>query len=146
MNFPAERFLLQHLQGGIIILFFLVSAFCSCISESHPEKITAKKEPGQKMTASAYGSNIILNGIYTGKNLYVQNPFSDLGGFCITSKPVVNGSVSTALIHSSAFEIRLSDYNLKNGDSVHIVITHDDNCLPKVLNPEAIGLKRDTVK
>jgi hypothetical protein len=87
-----------------------------------------------------------LNGIYTGKNLYVQNPFSDFGGFCITAKPVVNGNVSTALIHSSAFEIRLSDYNFKNGDSVHIVITHDDNCLPEILNPEVIGLKRDTVK
>jgi len=87
-----------------------------------------------------HGSRMKLDGVYTGKNLYIQNPLSAPNGFCITEKPSVNGSESTALVSSSAFEIDLKSYNLKIGDSVHIVIIHHDNCNPKVLNPEAIGL------
>lgn len=37
---------------------------------------------------------------------------------------------------SSAYEIPLSFYNFKAGDSVNIVIRHYAGCAPKLLNPE----------
>ena len=91
-----------------------------------------------KVRGTPDGSKMVLKGVYTGRNIYVQNPFSDLGGFCVAFAPVVNGSVTTRLIHSSAFEIDLEPYHFKIGDPVEIVITHDSGCEPKVLNPEAL--------
>jgi len=87
------------------------------------------------------GGEIILDGIYQGKNLYVMNPFASSGvGFCVY-EVTVNGKISTDEINSSAFEIDLSVYNLNIGDKIRIVIKHKDNCTPKVLNPEAIKPK-----
>ena len=81
---------------------------------------------------------IVLNGIYQGKNIYVMNPFAGDGvGFCV-SKITVNDQLSTDEINSSAFEIDLSIYNFQIGEKVVIVIEHKSNCTPKVLNPEVL--------
>ncbi len=85
---------------------------------------------------TAFGGIITLEGVYQGKNLYVQNPFAGSGvGFCAT-EVLVNDVKSTDEIQSSAFEIDLSVYKLKIGDKVKVVIKHKDDCKPKVLNPE----------
>lgn len=85
-----------------------------------------------------YGEKIILKGTYKGKNLFIQNPFSNHGGLCVSLWPEVNGDISNRLVSSSAFEINLEEYNFKTGDPVEIVIKHDGGCTPKVLNPEVI--------
>ncbi len=72
-----------------------------------------------------------------GKNMYIQNPFSDKNGtkLCVDSV-YVNGKPITDKIHSTAFEINLAEIGLVNGDSLEIVLFHNSDCLPKVLNPD----------
>lgn len=75
-----------------------------------------------------------VQGIYSGKNMYVQNPVSSSGtGFCIHAVSV-NGISDTAKIQSSAFEIDLPSFNVKKGDSVTIIFFHEAGCRPKILN------------
>jgi hypothetical protein len=89
----------------------------------------------------AQAGTIVLDGNYQGKNIFVQNPFSEAGvGFCVY-QVTVNDKVSTDEINSSAFEIDLSNFNLKVGDKVTIKIMHKDGCTPKVLNPEVLKPK-----
>ena len=88
-----------------------------------------------------HAGNIVLEGNYQGKNLYVQNPFAGSGvGFC-TYEVTVNGDVTTDEINSSAFEIDFKNFQLNQGDKVVIVIKHKDDCRPKVLNPEVLKPK-----
>jgi len=93
------------------------------------------------LVSSAQDNNetqIIHEGHYQGKNLYVQNPFAGSGvGFCVI-KVTVNGDVTTDQIGSSAFEIDFSNLNLAVGDPVTVKIVHKLDCLPKVLNPEVL--------
>ena len=50
-------------------------------------------------------TNVVLDGHYQGKNLYIQNPFSGSGvGFCVIAV-YVNDDVTTDQVNSSAFEI-----------------------------------------
>ncbi len=89
----------------------------------------------------AQAGTIVLDGNYQGKNIFVQNPFSEAGvGFCVY-QVTVNDKVSTDEINSSAFEVDLSNFNLKVGDKVTIKIMHKDGCTPKVLNPEVLKPK-----
>ena len=90
---------------------------------------------------ATYAGNIVLEGNYQGKNLYVQNPFAGSGvGFC-TIKIEVNGQVTNDEINSSAFEIDFTNLGLKVGDKVSVKIEHKDDCKPKVLNPEVLKPK-----
>ena len=86
--------------------------------------------------------NIVLEGNYQGKNLYIKNPYAGTGvGFCVF-EVTVNGSVTTDEWNSSAFEIDLSIHDLDLGDQVVVVIKHKDDCpTPKVLNPEVLNPK-----
>lgn len=80
-------------------------------------------------------SRIILEGPYQGNNLYIQNPFAaDDVGFCCRSVSV-NGNYGLAETESSAFEIKLDALGLQIGEQIKIIITHDDDCKPKILNP-----------
>lgn len=92
-------------------------------------------------TLTAFSGEIVVEGIYQGKNLYIINPFSTSGsGFCIF-EVMVNGKISNDEINSSAFEIDLAVYNLKPGDKIVIIIKHTDNCAPRVVNPEVLKPK-----
>ncbi len=86
---------------------------------------------------TSYGGEIVLNGIYQGKNLFVMNPFSPTGGFCVTEVKV-NDHKSNDDLNSSAFEIDLSVYQFIPGDKIVIIITHKDGCKPRVLNEDVI--------
>lgn len=92
-------------------------------------------------TLFGYSGEIKLEGIYQGKNLYVQNPFASSGvGFCVI-EVTVNGKMTTDEINSSAFEIDLSVFQLNQGDKVSVIIKHKENCTPKILNPEVLKPK-----
>lgn len=89
----------------------------------------------------SYAGVIVLEGNYQGKNLYVQNPFRSAGvGFC-AYEVTVNGQVTTDEVNSSAFEIDFKNLGLKIGDKVTVKIEHQDDCTPKVLNPEVLKPK-----
>lgn len=93
-------------------------------------------------TSAVMAGNIVLEGNYQGKNLFVKNAFAGTGvGFCVF-EVTVNGSVTTDEWNSSAFEIDLSILDLDLGDQIVIVIKHKDDCpTPKVLNPEVLNPK-----
>lgn len=84
----------------------------------------------------AQPNTLVLEGNYLGKNIYIQNPFNESGdGFC-TVEVRVNGIKMLQSTNSSAYVIPLDSFNFKLYDSVRIVITHENNCTPKVLNTE----------
>lgn len=88
--------------------------------------------------SSVFAGEIVLEGNYQGKNLYVQNPFAGSGvGFC-AFEVTVNGEVATDELSSSAFEIDFTSFRLTVGEKVSVVIKHKDDCKPKVLNPEVL--------
>lgn len=92
-------------------------------------------------TQSWASGDIVLNGIFQGKNLYVMNPFASSGiGFCVYEVSV-NGKITTDEINSSAFEIDLSVFQFKIGDKITVEIKHKENCSPKVLNAEVLKPK-----
>jgi hypothetical protein len=84
---------------------------------------------------------IVLEGHYQGKNLFVQNPFSEAGvGFCVY-EVTVNDQIATDEINSNAFEIDMANFGLKPGDKVTVKVSHKDGCTPMVLNPEVLKPK-----
>ena len=84
---------------------------------------------------------IVLEGNYQGKNLYIQNPFSEAGvGFCVF-EVTVNGQIATDEINSSAFEVDMANFGLSIGDPVTVNVKHKDGCTPVVLNPEVLKPK-----
>ena len=90
---------------------------------------------------AANASVIVLEGNYQGKNLFVQNPFSEAGvGFCVYEVSV-NNMVATDEINSNAFEVDMANFALKPGDKVTVKISHKDGCTPVVLNPEVLKPK-----
>ena len=105
------------------------------------EKETSDEELIEEVNCASdtIGSPIILEGIYNGKNVYVQNPFKSESqkGFCV-ERVSVNYDVTTETIQSSAFEIDFEDRGVKIGDSVIVVIEHSGCNAPKILNPEVL--------
>ena len=86
--------------------------------------------------------DILAHGVYQGKNLLVQNPFSATGvGFCVTSVEV-NGKICDSVgINTSAFEIDFRKEGIRPGDKVIVTIHHKAGCKPIVLNPEALSTR-----
>jgi hypothetical protein len=84
---------------------------------------------------------IVLEGNYQGKNLFIQNPFSEAGvGFCVFEVSV-NDQIATDEINSSAFEVDMNNFGLKISDPVVVKVKHKDGCTPVVLNPEVLKPK-----
>ncbi len=83
--------------------------------------------------SSAQNAELVLNGTYQNKNIYIQNPYSsDKINFC-TEKIIVNGT-EIKFEQASAYEINLKNLNLKLDDSVKVIIKHKADCKPKVLH------------
>ncbi|MCU0352663.1 MAG: hypothetical protein MUD08_02825 [Cytophagales bacterium] len=88
------------------------------------------------LSARVYAGQIIISGVYQGKNLYVQNPLSpDKVGFC-ANEVFVNDKKTISNIKLGSFEVDLSF--LEIGESVTVRITHKDGCAPKLLNPQVL--------
>ncbi len=84
---------------------------------------------------------IVLEGNYQGKNIFIQNPFSEAGvGFCVF-EVTVNDQIATDEINSSAFEVDMKNFGLSVGDKVVVQVKHRDGCTPTILNPEVLRPK-----
>jgi hypothetical protein len=80
--------------------------------------------------------DIVLSGVYRGKDIYVQNPyFSAEGSFCIDYISV-NGQKIIAAPATSAIKIDLSEFAIDA--PISILVHHHGGCLPKILNPEVL--------
>jgi len=89
-------------------------------------------------SGSAYAGNLVIEGRYQQRNIFVVNPVSDDGvGYCVY-EVTVNGQTTSDEVNSQAFEIDLSIYTFKAGDPVIVLIKHKDGCAPKILNPGAL--------
>lgn len=80
---------------------------------------------------------LIISGTYMGKNLYVQNPFSeDKLSFC-TQYVYVNEKLVIENPVSSAFEVDLSFLPLNTPLEIRLV--HKPGCAPQVVNVHVIN-------
>lgn len=88
-----------------------------------------------------FAGEITVKGFYQGKNIYVMNPLLDSKDeFCVV-RVLVNDQETNDKHNSSAFEIDLNNFEFKIGAEIYIVIEHKNNCLPKILNPEALMIR-----
>ncbi len=86
--------------------------------------------------AVAQQNELVLTGIYNGKNLYVQNPIStNLKDYC-TREVYVNGTLVFQNPRSSAYTINLS--HLADKNPVEIKIRYSEGCMPKIINPQVV--------
>ena len=90
-------------------------------------------------SSNLFAGELVLEGLYLGKNLLVINPFADETNksFCIVEVDV-NGTPIADDINNSSFEIDFTTQGLKAGDKVSVKIQHKDGCTPKVINPEVL--------
>ncbi|HXC05285.1 MAG TPA: hypothetical protein VNZ86_11070 [Bacteroidia bacterium] len=81
------------------------------------------------------GERFELSGLYSGKNLFIQNGSScndSADTYCCTTVVTVNGK-EVQVERSSAYEIKLDSMGFKTGDSLMVVIYHKPCCKPKLL-------------
>lgn len=84
---------------------------------------------------------LLLTGVYNGKNLYVQNPLSNnMKDYC-TQEVWVNDRQVFSNPRSSAFTVNLS--HLPELSPVNIRIVYKNGCAPKVINPQVIYSRND---
>ncbi|OHX68341.1 hypothetical protein [Flammeovirga pacifica] len=83
----------------------------------------------------AQDGEMIVTGVYKGSNLYVENPMLQDGSFCI-NKVLINNSDMQKLPNASAFEIELN--HIQKGDHISVILFHSNDCVPRILNPNAI--------
>jgi len=88
------------------------------------------------ISLASQGQQLKLEGVYRGRDVYIQNPYnSSKKHFCIQSI-AVNGRTVMSSPNSSALTIDLSSFNLN--DSISIIVFHYAECLPKFLNPRVL--------
>lgn len=91
------------------------------------------------LSTMSYSGVVIVEGKYQNKNLYVQNAYSGSGVGYSAYAVYVNEKLTNDEINSTAFEIDLSQLDLKFGEQVSIKIMHrDDATPPRVLNPDVL--------
>ncbi|MCK9256127.1 MAG: hypothetical protein GX793_09300 [Bacteroidales bacterium] len=86
----------------------------------------------------ASANEMVLSGIYQGKNLYFLNPIIDENQEYCAYEIRVNGKLYDDVINSSTFGIYLDYLGLKFGQDFKIIIKHHENCYPKLINPEVL--------
>ncbi len=91
-------------------------------------------------SSQLWAGELLLSGVYRGSNLYVQNPHDGEGNYCITAI-YINNQKLDQVPQATAFDLDLS--SLEVNAPVIIKIFHNDNCRPKILNPNAIRTKDD---
>ncbi|WP_053404398.1 hypothetical protein [Persicobacter sp. CCB-QB2] len=90
------------------------------------------------LPALGVAGELVIRGLYQGRDLYVQNPELPDGGFA-TAEVFLNGTKVLAHPTSSAYTIPLN--TLKVDDSVKVLITYDGSLPPKVINPQVLRPK-----
>jgi hypothetical protein len=85
-----------------------------------------------------YAAKLSLEGVYQGKNVFIQNPTDASGfGYCI-SKIYVNGDLMPISLNSPTLTINLKSLKMSIGEPVFLVIHHGDDCTPKIVNSEVL--------
>ena len=83
-------------------------------------------------------SEIHLQGLYNGRNLFVQNPLYKQSKHLCVEEIYLNDQIVMQMPSSSAIEVRMED--LLTRAEVDIRIIHKSSCRPEVLNPEVLSV------
>ena len=85
------------------------------------------------------GQEIILKGIYQGKNLYVLNSAIDLSKniFCVNAV-YVNDVITEDEINSNSFEIDFTNLKIPIGQKVVVKILYKTDCKPEIINANVL--------
>lgn len=93
------------------------------------------------LNAQQQQAELVLTGIYNGKNLYVQNPLSNnMKDYC-TREVWVNDRQIFVNPRSSAFTVNLS--HLSESAPVSVRIIYNSDCAPKIINPQVIRTRNN---
>lgn len=84
------------------------------------------------IVTNSRGQQIVLEGIYTGKKIYVKNSGINGQGNC-TDKVLINGK-EVPFKNETVFQITPDSLGFKIGDSLKIIILHKTDCKPLILN------------
>ena len=92
------------------------------------------------VSLSTIAGEIVLQGVYRGKDIYIKNPFDPESGKFCTQKVFVNDQLIVSDPRASAFRVDLS--YLRQGSIVVIRVEHMDNCEPQIINPQVLQQER----
>ena len=81
---------------------------------------------------------LVLEGIYQGKNLFLQNTIPESGVGYSIYEVKVNGEETVDELNNWAIEIDLASLDLKLGEEVLIQVFYKVGPKPTVLNPEVL--------
>jgi hypothetical protein len=85
-----------------------------------------------------FADEMILKGVYQGKDLFIINPMLDAGEEYCAYEVTINETKFDDVINSSAFRIYLDFAGLHFGQEYIVTIKHHENCTPKLVNPEVL--------
>lgn len=86
--------------------------------------------------STSIAAEMVLHGVYQGKDIYVQNPYSkEAVNFC-TEAVYVNDEKVITNPRTTAYKIPLSHLMVR--DIIVIRIIYRDGCEPRIINPEVI--------
>lgn len=88
--------------------------------------------------SDVFADEMVLKGVYQGKDLYILNPMLDEGVEYCAYEVLINDSKFQDVINSSAFRISLDFAGLQFGQEYEVKIMHHENCTPKLVNPEVL--------
>lgn len=86
-----------------------------------------------------YAHELVISGVYLGKNLYIQNPSCNESSEFSTQYVYVNGELKVENPTTSTFEIDLSDFSVNA--PLEIKIVYGESCVPQLINPQVIKPK-----
>jgi len=81
---------------------------------------------------------LIIQGVFTGSNVYVVNPFTESDNTWSIESIFINDKACTGNIKSSAFEIDLVQMGFELGEALQFRIKYMDSIIPSIINQEAI--------
>ncbi|MDH5399794.1 MAG: hypothetical protein OEX02_16700 [Cyclobacteriaceae bacterium] len=88
------------------------------------------------VSADVLGGEMVLQGVYRGKDIFVRNPYNPASHSFCTSKIFVNDKLVVDQPKVSAIKVSLS--HLQSGDIVVVKIIYLDGCTPVVVNPHVL--------
>jgi hypothetical protein len=89
-----------------------------------------------KFNSICFSQELLVYGLYQGKNIYVQNSFDPVTKQFGTKEILINGRSISADLKSSAFEIDLSFFQIE--EFVSVQIKHKPSLQPRIVNPHAL--------
>ncbi len=90
------------------------------------------------ISTAASSQELNIQGVFTGANIYIVNPFADSEDRFTIESISINDKEYIEDMESSAFEIDLAHMGFKLGEDLRFCIKYKDSIMPSIMNIEAI--------